>query len=104
MPADHAFDDAITLVRNRTHLRVVEYVREHPDAYLSDILEGTNTPRGSLGRILRSLVELDVLTIDVPSEKRGTGRNYRYNINEPRVRSLLSALETELLGDVDKPQ
>ncbi len=99
MPAGPAFDDAIALVRSRTHLRVVEYVREHPDAYVSDILEGTDTPRGSLGRVLRSLVELEVLTIDVPPEKRGTGRNYRYNVNEPRVRGLLAALETELLGE-----
>ena len=99
MPADPAYNDAIALVRNRTNLRVVEYVREHPDAYLSDILEGTKTPRGSLGRILRSLVELEVLTIDVPADKRGTGRNYRYNVNDARVRSLVAALETELLGE-----
>ena len=79
MPATpNLFDDAVNLVRNRAHLRVVEYIRENPGAYLSDILAGTDTPRGSLGRVLRTLVELDVVTIDVPPEKRGTGRNFRY--------------------------
>jgi hypothetical protein len=92
------FDDAVNLVRNRTHLRVVQYIRENPGAYLSDILEGTDTPRGSIGRVLRTLLELDVLTIDVPPEKRGTGRNFRYTVNENRVRKLLTALHTELLG------
>jgi DNA-binding transcriptional ArsR family regulator len=93
------YDDAVFLVRNRTHLRVVGYIREHPGAYVSDILDGTDTPRGSLGRLLRALVELDVLTIDVPPEKRGTGRNFRYTVNESRVRELLAALHAELLGE-----
>ncbi|MDQ0729100.1 hypothetical protein [Microbacterium sp. W4I20] len=93
------YDDAVNLVRNRTHLRVVEYIRGHPGAYVSDILEGSDTPRGSLGRVLRALLELDVLTIDVPPEKRGTGRNFRYTVNEVRVRQLLTALHTELLGE-----
>ena len=85
MPATpNLFDDAVNLVRNRAHLRVVEYIRENPGAYLSDILAGTDTPRGSLGRVLRTLVELDVVTIDVPPEKRGTGRNFRYTVNEKR--------------------
>lgn len=99
MPATpDLFDDAVNLVRNRAHLRVVQYIRENPGAYLSDILEGTDTPRGSLGRVLRTLLELDVLAIDVPPEKRGTGRNFRYTVNEDRVRKLLTALHTELLG------
>lgn len=101
---DPSYDDAVTLVRNRTHLRVVEYIREHPAAYVSDILDGTETPKGTLGRVLRALVELGVLTIDVPPEKRGTGRNYRYTVDETRVRELLTALETELLGDFSPPQ
>ena len=68
MPATpNLFDDAVNLVRNRAHLRVVEYIRENPGAYLSDILAGTDTPRGSLGRVLRTLVELDVVTIDAVS-------------------------------------
>ncbi|WP_218682945.1 helix-turn-helix domain-containing protein [Microbacterium sp. BF1] len=100
MPATpDLFDDAVNLVRNRAHLRVVEYIRENPGAYLSDILAGTDTPRGSLGRVLRTLVELDVVTIDVPPEKRGTGRNFRYTVNETRVRQILTALHTELLGE-----
>ena len=100
MPATpNLFDDAVNLVRNRAHLRVVEYIRENPGAYLSDILAGTDTPRGSLGRVLRTLVELDVVTIDVPPEKRGTGRNFRYTVNETRVRQILTALHTELLGE-----
>lgn len=100
MPATpNLFDDAVNLVRNRAHLRVVEYIRENPGAYLSDILEGTDTPRGSLGRVLRTLVELDVVTIDVPPEKRGTGRNFRYTVNEKRVRQILTALHAELLGE-----
>jgi len=100
MPATpNLFDDAINLVRNRAHLRVVEYIRENPGAYLSDILAGTDTPRGSLGRVLRTLVELDVVTIDVPPEKRGTGRNFRYTVNETRVRQILAALHAELLGE-----
>ena len=86
-------------MRNRAHLRVVEYIRENPGAYLSDILAGTDTPRGSLGRVLRTLVELDVVTIDVPPEKRGTGRNCRYTVNETRVRQILAALHAELLGE-----
>jgi len=99
MPATpDLFDDAVNLVRNRAHLRVVQYIRENPGAYLSDILEGTDTPRGSLGRVLRTLLELDVLAIDVPPEKRGTGRNFRYTVNEDRVRKLLTALHAELLG------
>lgn len=100
MPATpNLFDDAVNLVRNRAHLRVVEYIRENPGAYLSDILAGTDTPRGSLGRVLRTLVELDVVTIDVPPEKRGTGRNFRYTVNEKRVRQILAALHVELLGE-----
>ncbi|MFD8770950.1 MULTISPECIES: helix-turn-helix domain-containing protein [Microbacterium] len=100
MPATpNLFDDAVNLVRNRAHLRVVEYIRENPGAYLSDILAGTDTPRGSLGRVLRTLVELDVVTIDVPPEKRGTGRNFRYTVNETRVRQILAALHAELLGE-----
>lgn len=100
MPATpNLFDDAVNLVRNRAHLRVVEYIRENPGAYLSDILAGTDTPRGSLGRVLRTLVELDVVTIDVPPEKRGTGRNFRYTVNEARVRQILAALHAELLGE-----
>lgn len=100
MPATpDLFDDAVNLVRNRAHLRVVEYIRENPGAYLSDILAGTDTPRGSLGRVLRTLVELDVVTIDVPPEKRGTGRNFRYTVNETRVRQILAALHAELLGE-----
>lgn len=100
MPATpNLFDDAVNLVRNRAHLRVVEYIRENPGAYLSDILAGTVTPRGSLGRVLRTLVELDVVTIDVPPEKRGTGRNFRYTVNETRVRQILAALHAELLGE-----
>jgi len=95
MPATpNLFDDAVNLVRNRAHLRVVEYIRENPGAYLSDILAGTDTPRGSLGRVLRTLV-----TIDVPPEKRGTGRNFRYTVNETRVRQILAALHAELLGE-----
>lgn len=90
-------DAAHDFVRNRAHARILEFIRENPNAYVSDILDGTDMPRGSLGRTLRTLVELDVLTIDVPPEKRGTGRNYRYNVNEPRVASLLQALETEFL-------
>lgn len=78
---------------------MVEYIRENPGAYLSDILAGTDTPRGSLGRVLRTLVELDVVTIDVPPEKRGTGRNFRYTVNETRVRQILAALHAELLGE-----
>ena len=104
MPATpELFDDAVNLIRNRTHLRVVEYIREHPNVYVSDILEGTEIPRGTLGRILRVLVELDVLTIDVPPEKRSSGRIFRYSVNETRVRSLMEALQAELLG-VDPPQ
>ena len=100
MPATpNLFDDAVNLVRNRAHLRVVEYIRENPGAYLSDILAGTDTPRGSLGRVLRTLVELAVVTIDVPPEKRGTGRNFRYTVNETRVRQILAALHAELLGE-----
>lgn len=100
MPATpDLFDDAVKLVRSHAQLRVVEYIRENPGAYLSDILDGTDTPRGSLSRVLRTLVELDVLTIDVPPEKRGTGRNFRYTINENRIRELLSTLHDELLGD-----
>ena len=100
MPATpDLFDDAVNLVRNRAHLRVVEYIRENPGAYLSDILAGTDTPRGSLGRVLRTLVELDVVTIDGPPEKRGTGRNFRYTVNETRVRQILAALHAELLGE-----
>ena len=76
MPATpNLFDDAVNLVRNRAHLRVVEYIRENPGAYLSDILAGTDTPRGSLGRVLRTLVERDVVTIDVPPEKLVIGGN-----------------------------
>ena len=34
MPATpNLFDDAVNLVRNRAHLRVVEYIRENPGAY-----------------------------------------------------------------------
>lgn len=93
-----SIDDVVVLVGSRTHLRVVEFLRKNPAAYHSDILEGTDVPRGSLGRALRELVELDILNIDVQPEKRGTGRNYRYTVNETRVRRLLAALESELLG------
>lgn len=99
MPVDSdSFDDVVGLVGSRTHLRVVEYLRKNPGAYHSDILDGTGVPRGSLGRALRELVERSILTIDVPHEKRGTGRNFRYTVNETRVRRLLAELESTLLG------
>ena len=61
-------------------------------------LTHSDIPRGTLGRALRELVELNILTIDVQPEKRGTGRNYRYTVNTTHVRELLSVLSTELLG------
>ena len=99
MPADpDSYDAAVGLVRSHTHVSLVQYLRKNPGAYVSDILDGTDIPRGSLGRALRELVELNILTIDVQPEKRGTGRNYRYTVNTTHVRDLLSVLRTELLG------
>lgn len=90
--------DVAAVVGSRNQLRVVEYLRENPAAYYSDILDGTDVPRGSLGRVLHELVERGVLTIDVQPEKRGTGRNFRYTVNENRVRQVLARLESILLG------
>lgn len=99
MPVESdSYDAAVALAGNRTHLRIVAYLRKNPAAYRSDILDGTDVPLGSLGRALRELVELDILNIDVQPEKRGTGRNYRYTVNEARVRRLVAELEAELLG------
>lgn len=93
-----SYDDAVALVGNRNYLSVISYLRENQAAYRSDILEGTGVPVGSLGRALRELVELDILTIDVDPEKQGTGRNYRYTVNETRVRRLFAVLKSTVLG------
>lgn len=92
------YQDMVTLVGNPAHFRIIRYVRENPGVYVSDIIEGTGMPRGTLGRILRILVDIDVLTVDVPPEKRTSGRIFRYAVNETRVQDLLAVLHTEILG------
>lgn len=99
MPVESgSYDAAVSLAGNRNYLSIISYLRENPASYRSDILDGTGVPLGSLGRALRELVELGILTIDVQPEKQGTGRNYRYTVNEARVRQLLAVLESTLLG------
>lgn len=99
MPAkSDSYDAAVSLAGNRNYHSIISYLRENPASYRSDILDGAGVPLGSLGRALRELVTLEILTIDVQPEKQGTGRNYRYTVNEARVRRLVAALETELLG------
>lgn len=99
MPVESdSYDDAVTLVGNRRHLPVIQHLRKHPGSRVADIFDSTGIPLGTLGRILRLLVDLEVLTIDVKPENRSTGRSYRYAVNDARVADLLAALHGELIG------
>ncbi|WP_414843727.1 MarR family transcriptional regulator [Microbacterium sp. Leaf320] len=87
-----SYIDAAALVRTRVHIRVIDFVRENPGAHVADILEGTAISRGTLGRVLRVLAELNVLVVDLPFDKRSSARRFRYTLNEARIDDLLAAL------------
>ncbi|MCS3442158.1 hypothetical protein [Microbacterium phyllosphaerae] len=90
--ASDQYAAAATLVRNRVHLRVVDFVRANPRAHVVDILNGTGIPQGTLGRVLRALVDINVLTVDVPPEKRSSANRFRYTVDEDRIDELLATL------------
>jgi len=93
-----SYDDAIALARNRVNLTVIGYIRKNPAAHVADILQGTRVPAGTLGRVLHVLVQLNVLDVDVPSDKRSSAHRFRYTLNEHRVEELLAALHFAFRG------
>lgn len=90
--ASDQYDAAARLVQSRVHLRVVDFVRENPGTHVSDILSGTGVPQGTLGRVLGVLVDINVLTVDVPLEKRSSANRFRYTLDEDRIGELLDTL------------
>lgn len=93
-PNDPGRDDeveaAVQLAGSRPRHAIVRFLSEEGASYRSDIADGTGIVGGALGTHLKRLMEIGVVSADIP-EGRRAGRAVRYQLNPGRVRVLLDA-------------
>jgi DNA-binding transcriptional ArsR family regulator len=87
---DDEVEAAVQLAGSRPRHEIVRYLSEEGPSYRSDIADGTGIVGGALGTHLNRLMDIGVVTADIP-EGRRAGRAVRYQLDSDRVKYLLDA-------------
>jgi ArsR family transcriptional regulator len=87
---DDEVEAAVQLAGSRPRHEIVRFLSEHGSSFRSDISDGTGIAGGALGSHLDRLMEIGVVSADIPEGKR-TGRAVRYTLDPERVNHLLDA-------------
>jgi DNA-binding transcriptional ArsR family regulator len=87
---DDEVEAAVQLAGSRPRHEIVRFLSEHGPSFRSDIADSTGIAGGALGTHLERLMEIGVISADIPEGKR-TGRAVRYTLHPGRVNDLLDA-------------
>jgi len=90
--------DAIAAFSNASRVELINYLSGAGEATVGKIMRDTDIPRPTLGRLLRELEGLGVVTGDIPIGDARRGKAVYYSLDRSRTESLYDAWRSFALG------
>ncbi|MFJ3395229.1 ArsR family transcriptional regulator [Leifsonia aquatica] len=90
--------DAISAFSNVSRVDLINYLSKSGEVTVGKIIRDTAIPRPTLGRLLRELEELRVITGDIPIGDERRGKAVYYSLDRERTEALYAAWHAFALG------